>query len=65
MVSALNLHQRYLFPPSKSDSLNIDEYTKEFEKLRIKCDTSEPEEQTIARYLGGHESKYVNLVELQ
>ena len=38
---------------------------REFEKLLIKCDIQEPEEQTIVRYLGGLEPKYANIVELQ
>jgi len=34
-------------------NLSVEEYTREFEKLLIKCDLREPEEQTIVRYLGG------------
>ena len=45
--------------------MSVDEYTIEFEKLLIKCDIQEPEEQTIVRYLGGLEPKYSNVVELQ
>ena len=45
--------------------MSVDEYTREFEKLLIKCDIQEPEEQTIVRYLGGLEPKYANVVELQ
>ena len=45
-------------------SLNVKEYIREFEKLVIKCDIHEPEEQTILRYLGGLEPKYANVVEL-
>ena len=45
--------------------MSVDEYTREFEKLLIKCDIQEPEEQTIVRYLGGLEPKYSNVVELQ
>ena len=33
-------------------NLNVEEYTDEFEKLLIKCDIQEPEEQTIVKYLG-------------
>jgi len=47
------------------ESLSVDEYTREFEKLLIKCEIQEPEEQTIVRYLGGLEPKYSNMVELQ
>jgi len=46
-------------------SMSVDEYTQEFEKILIKCDISEPEEQTIVRYLGGLDPKYSNVVELQ
>ena len=46
------------------DHMSVDEYTREFEKLLIKCDIQEPEEQTIVRYLGGLEPKYANVVEL-
>ena len=41
------------------------EYTREFEKLLIKCDLQEAEEQTIVRYLGGLDPKYAHVVELQ
>jgi len=46
-------------------SMNVEEYTREFEKLMIKCDIQEPEEQTIARYLGGLDPRCSNMVELQ
>jgi len=45
--------------------MSVDEYTREFEKLLIKCDVQKPKEQTIIRYLGGLEPKYANVVELQ
>ena len=45
--------------------MSVDEYTREFEKLLIKCDIEEPEEQTIVWYLRGLEPKYSNIVELQ
>ena len=45
--------------------MNVAEYTREFEKLLIKCDIQEPEEQTIVRYLGGLDPKYSNVIELQ
>jgi len=47
------------------DYMSVDEYTREFEKLLLKCDIHEPEEQTIVRYLGGLEPEYANVVELQ
>ena len=45
--------------------MSVDEYTREFKKLLIKCDIQEPEEQTIIRYLGGLEPGYSNVVKLQ
>jgi len=45
--------------------MSVDEYTTESEKLLIKCDIQEPEEQTIVRYLRGFEPRYSNVVELQ
>jgi len=44
--------------------MSVDEYTKEFEKLLIKCDIQEPEEQTIIRYFGGLEPRYSSVVKL-
>jgi len=46
-------------------NMSVEEYTREFEKLLIKCDIQEPEEQTIVRYLGGLDPRYSNVVELQ
>jgi len=43
--------------------MHVDEYTREFEKLLIKCDINEPKGQTILRYLGGLEPKYADVVE--
>ena len=45
--------------------MSVEEYTREFEKLLIKCDLQEEEEQTIVRYLGGLDPKYSHVVELQ
>jgi len=45
-------------------SMSVEEYTREFEKLMIKCDLQEVEEQTIVRYLGGLDPKYAHVVEL-
>jgi len=46
-------------------NLSVEEYISEFEKLVIKCDLQEPEEQTIVRYLGGLDPRYANVVDLQ
>jgi len=45
--------------------VSVEEYTREFEKLLIKCDLRESEEQTIVRYLGGLDPRYAYVVELQ
>jgi len=45
--------------------LSVEEYTREFENLLIKCDIQEREDQTIMRYLGGLDPRYSNVVELQ
>ncbi|KAK6933370.1 Zinc finger, CCHC-type [Dillenia turbinata] len=42
-----------------------DHKTIEFELLLLKCDVVEPEEQTIARYLGGLKEEIGNIVRLQ
>jgi len=46
-------------------TMSVEEYTREFERLMIKCDLQEAEEQTIVRYLGGLDPKYAHVVELQ
>jgi len=46
-------------------NLSVEEYTREFEKLVIKCDLDEPEEQTIIRSLGGLDPRCANIVDLQ
>jgi len=45
--------------------MSVKEHTKEFEKLLIKCDIQESEDQAIVRYLGGLDPKYANVVELK
>ncbi|KAK6925324.1 Retrotransposon gag domain [Dillenia turbinata] len=45
--------------------LSVEEYTIEFELLLLKCDVIEPEEHTIARYLGGLNEEIGNVVLLQ
>jgi len=61
------LSSRLLLSASQSfqGSMSVEEHIREFEKLLIKCAIQEPEEQTIVRYLGGLNPKYVNIVELQ
>jgi len=45
--------------------MRVEEYTREFEKLLIKCDLQEAEDQTIMRYLGGLDPRCAHIVELQ
>ena len=54
-----------LFHLITQGKMNVEECTREFEKLMIKCDIHEPEEQTMVRYLGGLDPRIANVVELQ
>ncbi|WRX27058.1 hypothetical protein QQP08_019545 [Theobroma cacao] len=45
--------------------MTVEEYTMEFEQLHMKCDVHEPEEQTVARYLGGLNVEIADVVQLQ
>ena len=49
----------------RQKNLSVEEYTREFEKLMMKCDIHKREEQTIARYLGGLNTDIVHPVQLQ
>ena len=44
-------------------NLSVEECTREFEKLAIKCDLHESEEQASVRYLGGLDPRYANVVQ--
>ena len=57
--------QYMLFHHLNQGKMSVEEYTREFEKLMIKCDIHEPEEQTMVRYLGGLDPRIANVVELQ
>jgi len=46
-------------------SMSMEEYTREFKNLLIKCDIQEFEDQTTVRYLEGLNPKYSNMVELR
>jgi len=48
----------------KQGFLSVEEYTREFEQLLIKCDLKENEEQTLVRYLGGLDERIAYVVEL-
>ena len=50
---------------SRQKSMSVEEYTRDFEKLMMKCDIQEKEEQTISRYLGGLNIDIAHLVQLQ
>ena len=43
---------------------NVEEYTREFEQLMMKCDIVETQEQTIARYMGGLKQGIADAVDL-
>ncbi|KAK0597158.1 hypothetical protein LWI29_022317 [Acer saccharum] len=49
----------------KQKDLSVEEYTSEFDNQRILCDITEPDKQTIARYLGGLRTDISNIVQLQ
>ncbi|KAH7682941.1 Zinc finger CCHC-type protein [Dioscorea alata] len=49
----------------KQNDLSVEAYTAEFDYLMIKCDVVEPQEQTIARFLGGLRTEIGHMVQLQ
>ncbi|EOY04260.1 Uncharacterized protein TCM_019515 [Theobroma cacao] len=49
----------------KQKTMTVEEYTMEFEQLHMKCDVHEPEEQIVARYLGGLNVRIADVVQLQ
>ena len=65
-LPSTNVQDLYmLFRHLNQGKMNVEEYTREFEKIMIKCDIHEPEEHTIVRYLGGLEPRIANVIELQ
>jgi len=46
-------------------TMSVEEYTREFEKLLIKCDLQEAEKETTVRYFGRLDPRYAHVVELQ
>ena len=42
--------------------MSVEEYTREFEKLLIKCDLQEAEDQIIVTYLAGLDHQYAHVV---
>ena len=49
----------------KQKELSVEEYMSEFDNQCMLCDLIEPDEQTIARYLGGLRTDICNIVQLQ
>lgn len=49
---------------SQQGSRSVEEYAREFEYFLMKCELQEDEPQTLVRFLGGLDSKIVNVVEL-
>jgi pentatricopeptide repeat protein len=47
------------------NELSVEDYTAEFDHSMMRCDIVEPEEQMVARYLGGLRSEISNVVQLQ
>ena len=43
----------------------VEEFTNEFDRLRLRCDVVEEEEETIARYLAGLKPEITHVVCLQ
>ena len=49
----------------RQGGMSVEDYVKEFETLAIRCELTEPQEQTIARFLGGLNREIADVVELQ
>ncbi|XP_021995301.2 uncharacterized protein LOC110892449 [Helianthus annuus] len=49
----------------KQGSGSVEDYSRDFEYLLMKCDVPEDDPQTLVRYLGGLEPRVANVVELQ
>ena len=49
----------------KQYNLSVEDYIREFEYLMLRCDIKEPEEQTIARFLGGLKRELADAIRLQ
>ena len=65
-IPKTNLQDTYAkFHNMEQGSVSVEEYTRRFEELSMKCGLQEPDNQTIVRYLNGLDSKFSNVVELQ
>ncbi|XP_071686227.1 uncharacterized protein [Rutidosis leptorrhynchoides] len=49
----------------RQHSMSVEEHIHEFDKLRMRCDVNEPEEQLIARFLGTLKPEIADVVTLQ
>ena len=59
------LHDNYLkLHNLKQGTKSVEEYTREFEQLLLKCDLSEEENQTLVRYLSGLDESIAHVIEL-
>ena len=48
----------------KQGSKSVEEYTRDFEQLLLKCDLKEDDSQTLIRYLSGLDEQIAHVVEL-
>lgn len=59
------LHDNYLkLHNLKQGTKSVEEYTREFEQLLLKCDLNEEENQTLVRYLSGLDENIAHVIEL-
>jgi len=59
------LHDNYLkFHNLKQGTKSVEEYTREFEQLLLKCDLKEYETQTLVRYLSGLDDQISHVIKL-
>ncbi|MDN4193085.1 hypothetical protein DDE03_10970, partial [Bifidobacterium longum subsp. longum] len=49
----------------RQGGMSVEDYVMEFEMLSMRCELSEPREQTIARFIGGLNKEIADVVELQ
>jgi len=64
-VPSLTLPVRQLLETVQSEARqqSVEEYTREFEQLLLKCDLREDETQTLVRYLASLDEKIAHVVE--
>ncbi|GKB47018.1 hypothetical protein Tco_0897771, partial [Tanacetum coccineum] len=49
----------------RQTSISVEEFTNEFDRLRLRCDVVEEDEETIARYLAALKHEIFDVVQLQ